>query len=189
MTTRWLRVVRGVALAVFLSSSGCVTALTWEAAPRVRAERLLGARVDDERRLEFGVELNDGRRIAYRQSRDGKNLINFMMEPIAGVDAGQVAWTCSPDEHGAVKLRPAPSIVSEAVDPELSVREGYAKLIVLDTGDPKTTQWVTLPEAGEIRGWHPGTWLCVVATPVTVAVDVVTFPVQYLLFLFLHPNG
>ena len=188
MSNRLLRAVRLAALALLLPAAGCCTALTWEAAPRVRPERLLGARVDDERRLEIGVELNDGRRIAYRQSRDDKNLIYLVMEPIAGVDADQVAWTCSPDERGAVRLRPAPSIVSAAVDPELSVREGYAKLIVIDTGDPKTTQWVTLPEAGEIRGWHPGTWLCVVATPVTAAVDVVTFPVQFVLFLCFRPR-
>ena len=40
------------------------------------------------------------------------------------------------------------------------------------------------PGTGDVDWIRPGTWLCVVATPVTVAVDVVTFPVQAIFFLF-----
>jgi hypothetical protein len=187
--TRLPRVVRVAALALLLPASGCCTTYTWAVAPRVRPERLIGARVDESGGLAIGVELNDGRRLVYRAPTvDRRYVSSVTMATEPDVDAATWSWPCTPDEHGVITLQPAPNLLAGTADPELVDPHGEFGRLFLRTKDRKDVVSLELPETDEIRWEHPGTWLCVVATPVTAAVDVVTFPVQVIVLVCLHPG-
>ena len=189
MPTRLPRAVRLAALALLLPASGCCTMFTWAAAPRVRPERLIGARVDESGGLAIGVELNDGRRRVYcALPVDRRYVSSVTMATEPDVDAGSTSWPCTPDEHGVITLRPAPNLLAGTVDPELVDPHGEFGLLFLRTKDRKNVVSLELPETDDVRWGHPGSWLCIVATPVTAAVDVVTFPVQVVVLVFLHPG-
>jgi hypothetical protein len=191
VTIRSLPAFRLAALALLLPASGCLaTKATWGAAPTVRPEKLLGARVDDLGRLEIGVELDDGRRIAYREVPPaGSNYVYFLpMAQEPDVDAAKIAWPCTPDPHGDVSIRPTPSVVAGTVDPILECRPGTREEVALRSSGQDSTMTLTIPGTGGISWRRPGTWLCVVATPVTVAFDVVTFPFQAIAWLYVESH-
>jgi hypothetical protein len=55
-------------------------------------------------------------------------------------------------------------------------------------GDVPAGVTMHLPEEEDVDWEHPGSWLCVLATPVTAAVDVVTFPLQLLFVILVAPH-
>jgi uncharacterized protein YceK len=172
-----------------LACSGCFTILTWEAAPELHPARLLGAGLDDHGELLLRVELSDGSRHAYRGSRD---LIGWVkMAPLDEASAaGSPEWRFLPMRDdgrieipgtyaGAPEGRPVVAVIDSQAVPLIEIAE-------ID-GIPVLAH-VSLPEDGATNWTHPGTWLCVVATPVTVAVDTVLLPFQLLLFFVLGPK-
>jgi hypothetical protein len=192
--TRTGRAAWLLALALLRSTSGCCTILTWQAAPTVEPARLTGASVDHLGLLTVGVEMSDGHVIAYREA--GRS---------AAPSGPDDEWFIPTIAHDAADLPPFEHLAS-ADGSRVEVPDWYRipdrgsgpVAIVLERRDGGLLEIVTAkgvkrgdvehPGTGDVDWIHPGTWLCVVATPVTVAVDVVTCPFQIAFFLFLAPR-
>jgi hypothetical protein len=182
------RILRLLLLAPLLAT-GCFTILTWQAAPELRPARLLGADLDDHGELSLRVELSDGSRHSYRGIQ-GKG-VSVDMTPLEDHGAsGSHHWRFLPmREDGRIELPGTyagspdgkPVVVAIGPPPE-------AQIEVADIDGVPIRAYLHLPEDGNPDWSHPGTWLCVVATPVTVAVDAVLLPLQLLFFFVLRPE-
>src|SRR5262249_7972090 len=158
MTTRRRRALRAAALALLLPASGCCTLVTWGAAPRLLPERLVGARVDEQGNLELGVESNDGRRRAYRQT--GVEGIYLKLEPEASGAAAQIEWPCTPDASGVIALHPTPRVIEGAVDSVVEMPPAAHGTIAIHGADRERLNcFAQLPDMGDVRWRHPGSWL------------------------------
>jgi len=187
MSTRLRHALRAAALALLLPASGCCTLLTWGAAPRLLPERLVGARVDEQGNLELGVESNDGRRHAYRQT--GIDYVDLQLEPVESADAAKIEWPCTPDASGVIALHPTPRVLAGSVGATVRMPPAAHGSISIHGSDPdRPGYFAQLPDMGDVRWRHPGSWLVVVAMPVTVAVDVVTAPIQAIVYFLFWPR-
>lgn len=190
MTNRMGRAARILVLGCLAPTSGCCTVKLWDAAPKVRPERLVGARVDVRGELELGVEMTDGERRSYRQDgADFNGSGTLPMTPAPERDAGDYPWPCTPDANGAIALHEPLLFAPKTPDPELQLTPGSIAMIeVFSSNGNQFDGWVRLPDTGALRWEHPGTWTCVVATPVSAAVDLVTLPIQFVVLLVKWPR-
>jgi hypothetical protein len=171
-----------VALSLLLPLAGCFTTGLWELAPRVAPERLIGASVDGEGQLELGVEMNDGSLATFRESSTvGRDL---RMKPDPTLAAENVAWPCTPDAGGRVALRPVPRFLDDEPNAVIDGKWRGDSSLAVESSEGARRGTIDLFEVEQpIRWSHPGTWCCVVATPVSAAVDVVLSPLMLVVFL------
>jgi hypothetical protein len=182
-----------------LALPSCCTIVTWEAAPALHATRLLGAKLDHDDLL-LGVRRSDGRRALYRATAEAfRGLTVFGSSSIRLRDDGDVhaamTWDYPPDAAGESIALPKLEVLANlpgrhGMPGPVTVRlpPSFPYLSLVDDSkvdDPLAKLSMFLPEEGDVNWIHPGAWLCVLATPVTVAVDVVTFPIQ-LVYILTH---
>jgi hypothetical protein len=176
-------------LVVPLLCTGCFTILTWQAAPELRPARLLGADLDDHGELLLRVELTDGSRRAYRGIKGRSVRVEMVPLDESGASVSH-HWRFLPlREDGRIEL---PGSCEESFDGKPVVvaisRGPEPQIEVADVDGVPIRAYLDLPEDGATDWSHPGTWLCVVATPVTVAVDAVLLPLQLLVFFVFRPE-
>jgi uncharacterized protein YceK len=189
--------LRAAALAVPLACTGCFTMLTWTGAPRVHVDRLLGADVDAAGELTVGVAMSDGRVATYRETtRSGDKF---------GPDRPCYLTMAAIDARGAESPFQYPPSVDggrvELVDAlELGNCGGSTPLtLIVDpvsrrsleilSADGQCRAWVEIPKTGDTNWSHPGTWLCIVATPFTAVADLALFPIELLVVYSVVPKS
>lgn len=195
MKTRTGRAARLLAFALLLPASGCCTIALWEGAPRIEPARLTGATVDPRGVLTVGLEWSDGRIVAYRETSscsglvEGGSLCLVMTKALDAADAPR--FDHAPSAHGdrieIADWRPIEIGGSGLVAIVVDRSSGSALEIIGDDGAKRG--FVGLAQRDSIDWVHPGTWLRVVATPVTVAVDAVTYPIQVIVIFFHAPHS
>ena len=188
--------LRAVVLAAPLACTGCFTMLTWTGAPRVHVDRLLGADVDKAGELTVGVEMSDGRVATYREmTRSGDKF---------GPDRPCFLKMAAVDTRGADAPFPyRPSVDGSRIELADTMRlencGGDAVLaLVIDpvsrrsleivSADGTCRAWVEIPKTGDTNWVHPGTWLCVAATPFTALADLALFPIEVLVVYSMVPK-
>lgn len=188
-----------------LGNGGCCTVMMWDAAPRLWPQRLLGATVAADGSVTLGVLLGNGARRAYRlECGTGQfgffvpvgpwRLPDGAIDPAASVDlvdrnedrGDRIPFVdgmaeLHSDHPATPTIRPGEHVLIDGIWPSGSV-------FVVPGHDPERVVQAWCADRGSID-WTAGlTWATVAATPVSVAVDVVTFPVQLVMWCFVWPT-
>jgi hypothetical protein len=194
MTTRWIRAVRLAALALLLPLAGCFTMGTWANPPKIAPARLTGATIDAQGALAVGVEWSDGREIVYRQwaiyrgPEEGGGMGLVMAKALDRSEMPR--FDHAPSSNG-VRIEVAswhPVEIGGSGPLTIVVDPGSGSSLEIVDQDGKKRGFVEFSARGGIDWLDHGTWFRVVFTPVAVALDVVTLPIQAILLLFAAPR-
>lgn len=161
--SRWL------GLLVLFASQGCCTTLVWSSGvPRVHAEELLGAAVGPDGELHVGVAMSNGDERLYRHPLGARDEVHLFREL---------------EREGDWRGAAGPSAETP---PRVELTAG--SVLVYDADGEKPIAWLNVPDDGGVDWSRPGAWAGVVVTPIAVAVDVATCPLQALFLLFFWPK-
>lgn len=173
---------RLVAAPLALSLASCwSTGMLWsEAPPRWIPSSVVGASVSDDRRsIHIGIEYVDGMRSCYSFPISLESEAEFssllFLEP---VDSKYLASLLPlpvilPPREDAGATRHQMFLGATAVGME--VDGGHVEFLPFNGG-----AWVdssSIPDAYDINWRHPGTYACIVLTPLAITVDVIMLPV------------
>ena len=194
-TIRYL--LRAAVLAVPLCCTGCFTMLAWNGAPRVHVDRLLGADVDAAGELTVGVQMSDGRVAAYRETtrsgdKFGPDRPCFLTMAAIDGRGDDAPYPFPPSEDGSRVELPDSVHLEDgggAAQLALIVDPVSRRSLEIVSADGQCRAWVEIPKTGDTNWTHPGTWLCVVATPFTALADLALFPIEVLVVYSIVPKG
>jgi hypothetical protein len=188
--------LRAAALAVPLACTGCFTMLTWTGAPRVHVDRLRGANVDAAGELTVGVAMSDGRVCTYREttrscSKLGPDQHCFLQMVAIDELGGDAPFAIPPSSDGLRLELPATLQLENGGVAPLALIVDPRKRGAIEIVDAEGVRraWLDVPRSGETNWIHPGTWLCIVATPVTAVADLVLFPLELLCVYSIFPRS
>jgi hypothetical protein len=165
--------LRLFALLATFATSGCfATRGLWSLSPRYEARELLDARAGQTDDLEF--ERDDGTRMTWSFGQDEHYFrFQYVADPH---DELEPPWNdVIQDPVGLVSF---PSSLSP-----IPLHYGRAMLIEIHAAEGTPIRaWITPAADGPLRWPHPGVWLCTAVMPVTATIDVVTFPLQAIVY-------